>query len=485
MKALIEEINEKLKNILSGLESQKAEIEEALATAQEKIDEKIEEAKEYKTAIDTDKSAIKMLEKEIKGFEDDLKDLTNRFSNKDLNIILETANREISNKITEKQKEILTHKEKINEYTKKARMIKDLLINLKKDKETKKYRLDNITKAYDYYERELNRIISFSSENPDSLGVLVHEDKETVIDDKPIFDEIESFESKDTDSFDLFNSNEVEESEEENASESEDVSNLFNTEENIDFRTINETIDKEYASIFGNSDDIKLEEEPKEEVTQTLTTTEDATPKNIFDEVPAEPITQPEELESTEITNIFDAPVAEEQETIKDTTVSEPEVKSEELTNPFESVLNDENLFAELNAQGSETTNEIDSFFNSNGLDFSKFNVDDQEKLKKQFNLVNYTKVLDVLRKNNIKLDNLYSAADIFAMDSNALEGIISKLLLSGQTTQNISYVLNALPIINAKDLQDVINSYGPAIKDANITDLIIKAKHLKEIGGN
>jgi hypothetical protein len=33
-------------------------------------------------------------------------------------------------------------------------------------------------------------------------------------------------------------------------------------------------------------------------------------------------------------------------------------------------------------------------------------------------------------------------------------------------------------------DLQDVIDSYGASIKDANITDIIIKAKHLKELGG-
>ena len=67
--------------------------------------------------------------------------------------------------------------------------------------------------------------------------------------------------------------------------------------------------------------------------------------------------------------------------------------------------------------------------------------------------------------------------------DSNELETIINKLLLAGQTTQNISYVLSTLPLINSIDLGEVINSYGPNAKGADIADIIIKAKHLNDIG--
>ena len=104
--------------------------------------------------------------------------------------------------------------------------------------------------------------------------------------------------------------------------------------------------------------------------------------------------------------------------------------------------------------------------------------------LKEKFDLISYTKTLDKIRKNNIRLELIYGAAKVFEMEHSELESIINKLLISGQSTLNISYVLNALPYIKANDLQEVIDSYATGIKDANITDLIIKSKHLNELGG-
>ena len=156
MKALIEEINEKLSFILSSLESRKFEVEDSLADVQDKIDDKIEEAKGYKVDVDAAKEEIKKYENEIEALENDLSDLTARFSNKDLNAILETGNKEINNQILIKQKEIAKQRERIAEYTEKARMIKDLLISLKRDKETKKAKLVNLNTVYEYYNRELD-----------------------------------------------------------------------------------------------------------------------------------------------------------------------------------------------------------------------------------------------------------------------------------------------------------------------------------------
>ncbi len=97
-----------------------------------------------------------------------------------------------------------------------------------------------------------------------------------------------------------------------------------------------------------------------------------------------------------------------------------------------------------------------------------------------------YKKVFDVLKRNNIKLDAIYDSADLFTTSTPAeIEHVISKLLLAGQTTSNISYVLSALPLINSFDLNEVVKSYGPKVSEANITDLIVKAKHLNDLGGN
>ena len=61
---------------------------------------------------------------------------------------------------------------------------------------------------------------------------------------------------------------------------------------------------------------------------------------------------------------------------------------------------------------------------------------------------------------------------------------MINKLLLANQTTTNIGLVLDTLPEINSYDLNEVIESYGQNAKDTDITELIVKAKHLKDIGG-
>ena len=509
MKAIIEEINDKLKNIISELETQKTEVDDSLNSVQEKIDAKIEEAKGYKTSVDTAKEEIKRLEDEIVSLEDDLKDLTNRFSGKDLNAILETGNKEINAKIAARQKDISKQKDRINELTEKARTIKDLLINLKKDKESKKYKLGNITEAYNYYEKELSRIIDFSTENPDDLNeyvIIPVEDDDTtddsyeyqreVIDDRPIFDEIESIEKENEDDYsfsddevvekdvaeekinsdeqisqknefseeekeqelsynnDEIDSDEIAENNDTNIDESNDslmnfnfdfnlednlnedgansAFNLFsnnNESENntIDFKTLNDTIDREYANIFGSSEDISLTSNPV---------------VSLIDE----------NNNFSDINNLFGSD-PEFSSNIEETKIDEP-------------------------------NDEVVNFFKNNNLDFSKFSSEDQETLRSNFNLINYTKTLDILRKNNLKLENIYNASGVFKMIHSELETIINRLLLAGQTTQNISYVLNTLPLINSIDLDDVIKSYGPSIKDANITDLIIKAKHLKDIDG-
>ena len=232
--------------------------------------------------------------------------------------------------------------------------------------------------------------------------------------------------------FNIFNEDQTERVHEENLyKDSNNITDLFNDDskdsfDSFDFKALSESIDREYENIFGSSEDIKLDDEDIELKKE----------ESIKEE--------PEE----ETFNFFDN------------------------TEPVEDIVNVEN------------NEEINNFFKSNNIDFNKFSTLEQEELKEKFNLINYTKTLDILRKNNIRLEFIYGAAKIFEVDHSELESIINKLLIAGQSTLNISYVLNSLPYIKSLDLQDVINSYGEEIKNANITDLIIKAKHLNEIGG-
>lgn len=451
MIGLVTEINNKLKNIISELEAKKNECESTLANVKTKIDQKIEEAKRYKLDVDNAKAKIKTLEEEIKTLEIDLADLNERFGKKDLNAVVEAGNREINAKMIAKQNEITRYREKIGELTEKARAIKDLLINLKKDKEIKSARLENYIKATNYYSRELNRVIDFASENPDILDDVSSNYEKTDYSsdinlDSPVFDEISKMEDS---SDDLY---------EEKTKEGSYEPEL----QKMDFKALNDSIDSEYASIFGTP----LEEDNKEEKAQ------ESAPLDLEEE------------------NVFEKKDLSDEE-IPDNSLTFEPIKEEELNaEPIKEELPKEDRISASSLIDSESdrkdNSELINLFTENGVDFYSFNEQDQKLLIENFNKEMYKKVFDVLKKNNISLNYIYDAANIFTVGTpSELEHVLTKLLLASQTTLNISYVLSALPLINSFDLSEVIKSYGPSVSNANIADLIIKAKHLNDMGGN
>lgn len=469
---LINEINSKLKAIISELETKKSECEKVLDDVKSKIDKKIDEAKGYKVDVDNAKEKIKSLEEEIKALEVDLTDLNERFGKKDLNAIVEAGNKEINAKMIAKQNEITKYREKIGELTEKARAIKDLLINLKKDKEIKTERLDNYTKALKYYSKELNRIIDFSSENPENLVIeptFEVKKYDNVNLDSPVFDEI----------------SQMDEPEDEETETSSAVKEEVKTEEEpvsdyqkIDFKALNDSIDSEYASIFGTGldDDDHKESEPvapfKEEVTEE---------EPSKDEVKDEPVSN--DLNIFEHENVSDGDGSFSFDGLSEADLNaEPEAPLDDK----KVEVKDNSLSFESFTPSNDETEELANLFTENGVDYYKFTATDQDRLKSNYNKEMYKKVFDVLKRNNIKLDAIYDSADLFTTSTPAeIEHVISKLLLAGQTTSNISYVLSALPLINSFDLNEVVKSYGPKVSEANITDLIVKAKHLNDLGGN
>ena len=469
---LINEINSKLKAIISELETKKSECEKVLDDVKSKIDKKIDEAKGYKVDVDNAKEKIKSLEEEIKALEVDLTDLNERFGKKDLNAIVEAGNKEINAKMIAKQNEITKYREKIGELTEKARAIKDLLINLKKDKEIKTERLDNYTKALEYYSKELNRIIDFASENPENLVIeptFEVKKYDNVNLDSPVFDEI----------------SQMDEPEDEETETSSAVKEEVKTEEEpvsdyqkIDFKALNDSIDSEYASIFGTGldEDDHKESEPvapfKEEVTEE---------EPSKDEVKDEPVSN--DLNIFEHENVSDGDGSFSFDGLSEADLNaEPEAPLDDK----KVEVKDNSLSFEFVTPSNDETEELANLFTENGVDYYKFTATDQDRLKSNYNKEMYKKVFDVLKRNNIKLDSIYDSADLFTTSTPAeIEHVISKLLLAGQTTSNISYVLSALPLINSFDLNEVVKSYGPKVSEANITDLIVKAKHLNDLGGN
>lgn len=515
----INEINGKLKEILNELNIEKEELEDSLKVVQQKIDSKIDEAKGYKVNVDEYKANISSLETEIASFEKDLEDLKNNYGNKGLDAIVDVGTKEINSKIISKQKEIAKQVERINELTDRARTIKELLINLKKDKKEKKEKFDYVSVALEYYNSEFEKIINYSEENPDALvftpteSVEIEQEDvpviEESIDDSPVFDEIESIDKEenpdennvndknddlvkdapeknteakedkkilevnddkengsdtfdfdgsffldeedlnDTDSDIKFNDIDIDDSKElndedlikeeyeEDAHFDDTISSLFATQKdnNIDFKTLNDSIDKEYESIFGKS----INDE--ENITKQSDSKEDEKTLNSDDD----------HTGFTEL-NIFG-----------------DNYKS--------------NITKTLTTNNNTNTDIVTNFFITNKIDFDKFSDENKEYIRKIFNPINFTKVLEVLRKNNIELDGIYQNPKVFEMNSSELDSMITKLLIANQSIHNISLVLSSLPSITLIDLNEVISSFGTNIKDANITDIIIKAKHLSDMG--
>ena len=170
MDSLIRETNENLNVILSTLKNNLDNSVNTLENIQINMDKKVEEAKKYKVQVDSAKDRIKELEDDNKSLELSLKELNDRYGKMNLVSLVETGNKEIKTKINENNKEINRQKEQIADLTNKARTIKDLLINLKKDKTIKEERLDNLKTVYEYYEARINEIIDYAFNHSENLS---------------------------------------------------------------------------------------------------------------------------------------------------------------------------------------------------------------------------------------------------------------------------------------------------------------------------
>lgn len=446
MDTVIRETNEGLLEILNDLENRRLASQKDLELVTSKINEKVDEAKEYKIEVDNAKGKIKVLEQEIEALEVDLTDLNERFGKKDLNAIVEAGNREINSKIMEKQNQITKYRQKIGELTERARSIKDLLINLKKDKTTKEEKLDTLTQAHDYYSDSLNKIIEYAKNNPNSLNSYEASYNNLSYDytSEPltgVFDEIESLDKEDSDEDESPKIKSKNISEDLGEDEESGLNNIFEKLRNksFDFEEINKSIDEEYNNIFGSGDELEFTENKEEDNSLELSENDLNTPlekpiSNTFDES--------ENLEEPEIPDIFGNNV---------------EVQNTE-----------------------ENSSEVADFFSEYNLDFNQFTSENQDLIKNIFTKDHFHKIMEILKNNQLDLSKIFNSVDLLEKGiPEEIDQVITKLLLAGQTKHNIELVMNNLGSIKNVNLTEVINSYGPNIKDVSITDLIMKSQKL------
>ena len=180
MNNLTEDINKKLKEIITDLEKNKKEYEKIIKENNKEINKVLKQVKKYKDDFYISRETINKMNKDIEGFEKDYQNLVEKFKDDELSNILIAANKEISAKIDERKSKILKDQEIMNSLVKKAEEEKKTLIKLSAEKKALEICLDKITDTYNFYSKTLNEIIDYSKTHKDNLSSYFGETIETI-----------------------------------------------------------------------------------------------------------------------------------------------------------------------------------------------------------------------------------------------------------------------------------------------------------------
>lgn len=265
MNSLIKETNDNLKTIIDTLKGNLDSSINSLENIQIQMDKKVEEAKKYKIQVDGAKEKIKELEDSNKSLELSLKELTDKYSKMNLLSVIDAGNREIKAKINDNIREINKQKEYIAELTSKARTIKDLLMNLKKDKTAKEDRLEGLKVVYEYYSTRLNDIIDYAFNHSENLGDF----KGVTFFDRGInLDENIEIDSKDLDNTMLFDEIASIDNNKNFKDEMSFISEQI--DKNIDYKTLDEEDNEESSSGLNVNLDENLNNELNIDINEAL-----------------------------------------------------------------------------------------------------------------------------------------------------------------------------------------------------------------------
>ena len=406
MNSLIKETNDNLKAIIDTMKGNLDSSVSTLENIQMQMDKKVEEAKKYKVQVDSAKEIIKGLESDNKSLDLSLKELNDKYGKMNLVSVIEAGNREIKAKINDNMREINKQKEHIAELTSKARTIKDLLMNLKKDKSSKEDRLENLRVVYEYYSTRINDVIDYAFNHSENLvdfkevnffdrGIDVEESPEIdskELDNTMVFDEIASIDSnknfkdemsfiteqidknvdyktldeedeEETSGFEVdLNSSLEENLENEYPEDLLDTTQMFNSiildEENEKVENVEETepmtleeaIDKKYAELEGQQTDIAKELELLDD------TVEDESSQDVIEDIPSEDVVIPDEKKeelSLDINTGLD-----EQDDLENTYLDEQnEERISKINNLFSTLDN-----IDVNAVNTDVDTEVNPF---------------------------------------------------------------------------------------------------------------------------
>lgn len=246
MDNLVKESNSRLQAIIDDLLTIKEEYERKIVANGKSINKQLSLVKKYKEEFYTSKQKVEKMNADIAGFEKDYESLVNRFKDDELASILVNVNKEISAKIEERKRNIISDKKAMNSLVTKAEIVKEKLVKLTAEKNALELCYRKICDAYDFYDTCLSQIIEFSNENSDNLCSYFeegfNEENTSVIDD--IVEEIEvpideteevQEEIEENNEEDVVNNEVAIEDENESIEETEDIKVEEEQEDSIEF----------------------------------------------------------------------------------------------------------------------------------------------------------------------------------------------------------------------------------------------------------
>lgn len=265
--SLINETNTKLKEIVENIRTIKDEYEVKLADNKSQIDQELSKVDEYKNLFYEAKKKIQKMSDDINGFEEDYRNLVEKFQDDELSNILTGVSKEINSKIKEKKRNIQKDQNEMNSLIDKAQEAKKTLVKLTSEKKALELVLRQVTDVYKYYDEEFERLINYTTDNFDNL----HPDEEAFeindVDEDINFDDIEIDEKEEIVTDEDVNK-EVVEVQEENKDEDEQQETDFSVldqptydeeetnDEEIDFSKLDKDMPKDDAVENTSVDDI-------------------------------------------------------------------------------------------------------------------------------------------------------------------------------------------------------------------------------------
>lgn len=329
MDNLVSETNVRLQEIVDDLLTIKVEYEKKLKTNEKEINEELDKVKKYKDDFFTSKEKVEKMNADIEGFEEDYKNLVERFKDDELANILIAANKEISAKIEERKRKIVRDKNAMNDLVKKAEDAKSLLVKLTAEKKALELCLARITDSYDFYNKSISQIIDYSNDNKDNLCACFYEEKSSITFKKEIVipEENDNFED-DEDGTNITLGHILEEEKE----------IIENDTEDLVTEVIEESIN---LDIEEDIEDTDLEDTKELNITSEVA--EDIISDTEEEEIKNEPSLVPEIDEEYNDDNIYEASLEEVQDyNDEDSSKDEEKTSSLDLENDFdlENILN-------------------------------------------------------------------------------------------------------------------------------------------------